>query len=183
MQKHVYQSSISSTGYCLYITCFVTFIDKKKNKSLISKSAASIATKMSVLNTQEDTLNDMHEHTKFKHCRKKLYGKFVRTEMTNGDVVSNRIDVERDHVSVEAHYHKNSDSYFFKIGSYILGKSFERKHARQMEHSKLTGLSKFCNYLVNNDEWQYSLSDLLQIMSEFCNTQSAYSEQYLKDMS
>ncbi|GBN55281.1 hypothetical protein AVEN_144983-1 [Araneus ventricosus] len=92
-----------------------------------------------------------------------------------------RIDMECDLIPADAQYRKNYNARFSTFGTNIPGKPSENVVGRPVYESKLEAFNKLCNFLDNKYDWQYLLSDLMEILLHFRTVSNKlYSEKRLK---
>lgn len=92
-----------------------------------------------------------------------------------GEMVAKRIiEASSDLVAAEAKYHRNCAQDF-------LSKSETQKSVGKPPVAlKQSAFNELCAYLDKNDECQYAVSDLMEIMETFLHGEEGYSMKYLK---
>ena len=83
-----------------------------------------------------------------------------------------------DLVAAEGRYHRMCYKYFLRPKCAKPGTSVEQE--RKPDDEKSQAFMKLCEYLQQNDECQYSLDELLSIMTNFDGSSTTYSKKHLK---
>ncbi len=131
-----------------------------------------------------------HPHRYPKICQVETVPKIssIRRNCTKrcdkwGEIVLSRINSECDLIAADAQYHKNCDARFSIINSSMPGDLSENVVGRPIDESKLEAFNKLCNFLDNNDDCQYLLSDLMDMLLHFStDSDKLYSEKRLREL-
>ena len=95
-----------------------------------------------------------------------------------GQTVSTRVQSCIDLISVEPIYHRECRRRLFLHDVHeVCGK---RSRGRPDDESKAAAFLKLCSYLDDNDECQYSLGELLELMDTYLDGQEGYTTTHLQ---
>ena len=94
-----------------------------------------------------------------------------------GDSVASRVQNTIDLIAVEARYHHECRTQFYLAKSRDESK---RPRGRPEDKAKAVAFSNLCTYLDENDECQYSLSELLEQMDTYLDGQQGYTSRHLQ---
>jgi len=94
--------------------------------------------------------------------------------MNGGITVIGRLDGAIDLVPAEAKYHRGCHLEFYSCGE------TDRARGQPEDSIKHKAFEELCAYLNENDECQYSISELHNILSQFLDEQPGYTTKHLK---
>ena len=94
-----------------------------------------------------------------------------------GDSVTARVQNCIDLIAVGAMYHRECRTQFFLAKTQ---NECKRSRGRPESEAKSVAFLKLCSYLENNDECQYSMSELLEHMDSYLNGKEGYSNKLLQ---
>src|SRR5207245_10170708 len=96
--------------------------------------------------------------------------------------VMSKIDSVIDLVAAEARYHHSCYKPFCRSTSCAPGSNREvEKVGRRNDEEKSTAFYDLCDYLRQNDECQYSMSELMEKLQELNPSAKSYCEQHLRN--
>ncbi|GBO20479.1 hypothetical protein AVEN_239253-1 [Araneus ventricosus] len=85
-----------------------------------------------------------------------------------GKIVLNRLDRECDLIAADTQYKSCDARWFSMVDSSTPDKPFENAVRGSFHKSKLEAFKELCNFLDNNDDCQYLLLDLVEMLLRLC---------------